>query len=190
MIQNLYRFKPLRQVIPAFLASLMIGFSATMAFAASIEPFVGDYSGSADVENFDGTKAMRNMSVSIKENKNGFSVEWSTKTHREDGTSKEKSYDISFVASDRPDVFAAAMTKNVFGHEVQMNPMKGEPYVWARIMGDTMTVYSLFVDADGGYELQQFDRTLAEGGLNLEFSRVSDGIKQRTSSAFLKRHGG
>jgi hypothetical protein len=65
--------------------------------------------------------------------------------------------------------------------------MKGEPYVWARVIGDTLTVYSLFVDADGGYELQQFDRTLTEGGLNLEFSRISNGTQRRTTKAFLDR---
>lgn len=154
---------------------------------ADIARFVGNYSGSAEVVNADGTTKPRDMSVEISETKRGFSVDWTTTTYRADGTSKEKSYEIDFVPSDREDVFAAAMKKNVFGHEVQLDPMKGEPYVWGQIKDDTLTVYSLFVDAEGGYEIQQFDRTLAEGGLDLKFNRLRNGKELRTVSTFLKR---
>jgi hypothetical protein len=80
------------------------------------------------------------------------------------------------------------MKRNVFGHDVQLDPMKGEPYVWARIHGDTLSVYSLFVAEDGGYEIQQFDRTLATGGLDLDFQSVRNGEIQRTVSTFLTRN--
>mmetsp|Transcript_7024 Transcript_7024/g.11370 ORF Transcript_7024/g.11370 Transcript_7024/m.11370 type:complete len:81 (+) Transcript_7024:73-315(+) len=79
------------------------------------------------------------------------------------------------------------MRRNVFGHEVQLNPMKGEPYVWSRIDGETLTVYSLFVDVDGGYSLQQYDRTLADGGLNLRFQTIRDGEILRAVETFLTR---
>jgi hypothetical protein len=65
--------------------------------------------------------------------------------------------------------------------------MKGEPYVWARIVGDTLSVYSLFVSEDGGYEIQQFDRTLARGGLTLDYQSVRNGKINRTVSTFLER---
>ena len=166
--------------------SLAFFLFATSALRAEIERFVGDYSGSAEVDLYDGTRAKRDMSVSISKTKAGFSVKWSSTTYR-DGKSKEKSYQIGFVPTERGDVFAAAMKQNVFGHEVPLDPMKGEPYVWARIKGDTLSVYSLFVNADGSYEMQQFDRTLADGGLQLEFQRVSNGLPQRSISTFLKR---
>ena len=114
-------------------------------------------------------------------------MEWTTATYRPNGSVKEKSYAISFVPSDRDGVFAAAMKANVFGKQVQLDPMKGEPYVWARIIGDTLSVYSLHVDEEGGYEVQQFDRTLAEGGLSLEFQSVRNGVIENTVSAFLER---
>jgi len=168
-----------------FVAAVVFGLAAT-ALRAEIDRFVGDYSGSAEVDLYDGTKAKRDMSVSISETKTGFIVRWSSITHR-DGRAKEKSYRIGFVPTERGDVFAAAMKQNVFGHQVPLDPMKGEPYVWARIKDDTLSVYSLFVNGDGSYELQQFDRTLAEGGLQLEFQRVSNGVAQRSISTFLKR---
>ena len=160
---------------------------AAPAAQADISRFLGDYTGFAEVVNADGSTSPRDMSVSIAETKKGFSVQWTTTTHKSGGRTKESTYKIEFVPSDRDGVYAAAMKKNVFGHQVQLDPMKGEPYVWARITGDTLTVFSLFVDADGGYELQQFDRTLTTGGLNLEFSRIGNGKQTRSSKAYLDK---
>jgi len=174
-----------RVVAGPVLAVVFLGLSP--ALAAGIEAFVGVYSGTAEVVSSDGSSSPRDMSVEISRTDKGFEVKWSSATHKPDGRIKEKSYDIYFIPSDRDGVFAAAMKRNVFGHEVQLDPMKGEPYVWARIIGDTLTVYSLFVDEDGGYEIQQFDRTLADGGLQLLFKSVRDGEKRRTVSTFLKR---
>ncbi|MHA6261741.1 hypothetical protein ACXYMO_00935 [Arenibacterium sp. CAU 1754] len=170
------------------LLQICVVFWAVAAQAnAPISAFEGDYAGSAKVEMADGTSAQRDMSVSIRETKEGFTVKWTSTTYKPDGRGKEKSYQISFVPSDRAGVFAAAMTKNVFGHAVPLDPMKGEPYVWARIQDQTLTVFSLFVNADGGYEMQQFDRTLADGGLDLNFKRFRNGEAQSAVSTFLKR---
>ena len=79
------------------------------------------------------------------------------------------------------------MRKNLFGKDVPLDPLKGEPYVWGRIIGDTLTVFSIFVYDDGSYEIQQFDRTLVEGGLELKFSSARNGEVRRMLSAFLKR---
>lgn len=158
----------------------------TMA-QAQIERFVGSYEGSASVVSTDGISQPRDMSVEIEDTEDGFTVSWTTITYRADGSSKEKPYTIDFVPSDRDGIFAAAMRRNVFGHNVQMDPMKGEPYVWARIEGDTLSVFSIFVLQNGGYEIQQFDRTLAEGGLQLNFKSLTEGALKRSVSTFLKR---
>ncbi len=170
--------------LSAVCAALCLG---AMAALADITPFVGDYKGSADVLSVDGTSTPRDMSVKIRDTKDGFSVEWTSVSYKSDGRVKEASYAISFVPSQRDGVYAAAMTRNVFGHAVQLDPMKGEPFVWGRIDGDTMTVYSLFVDDVGGYEIQQFDRTLAQGGLMLEFTNLRNGQLQRSVTTFLER---
>lgn len=153
---------------------------------ADLSRFVGDYAGSAEVEIYDGSTAKRDMSVSIKTTKDGFRLRWTTTTYR-DTDAKAKTYVINFVDSARDGVYAAAMKRNVFGHEVPLDPMKGEPYLWARVKGDTLSVYSLFVNADGSYELQQYDRTLVEDGLQLEFKRLNEGQKLRTINTVLKR---
>ncbi len=154
---------------------------------ADISRFVGSYVGSADVIGADGSARARDMSVEISEIKDGFRVSWTSTTYRQDGSAKEKSYTIDFEPSPREGVFAAAMKRNVFGHNTQLDPMKGEPYVWGRIDGDKLSVYSMFVTEDGGYEIQQFDRSLSSGGLDLDFKSVRDGAIQRTVSTFLSR---
>ena len=156
---------------------------------ADAERFVGSYTGSAVVRSRDGTEIPRDMSVTIAAEKNGFTVEWTSVTYRPDGTRKEKSYEIAFVESGRDGVYSAAQKRNIFGHLEPLDPMKGEPYAWARLTGDTMTVYSLFVDETGGYSLQQYDRTLADGGLNLRFQVILNGEIQRAVETFLTRAG-
>ncbi|MCB1343143.1 MAG: hypothetical protein KDK24_19150 [Pseudooceanicola sp.] len=157
-----------------------------LAATAQIARFVGDYAGSAEVETWDGEIVQRDMSVSITGTGDGFEVKWSSTTWR-DGKGKSKTYRIGFVPTDRDSVFAAAMARNVFGHAVPLDPMKGEPYVWARIEGDTLTVFSMYVGPNGGYEIQQFDRTLVPEGLRLDFAASGDGKPRREVSTVLKR---
>lgn len=171
----------------AIVASAWLALSVHEAGANAIEPFVGDYVGSAEVVDIDGTSTPRDMSVSIHEIRGGFNVSWSTTTYKQDGRIKDEKYSVDFQSSDRPDVYSAAMKRNVFGHEVPLDPMKGEPFVWGRIEGDTLTVFSLFIGETGDYELQQFDRTLTEGGLNLSFSRFRNGEKSRSVETFLEK---
>lgn len=167
------------------LFSAMVFVLLAQVARADIAPFVGKYIGSADIAMADGTLKKRDMNVEISQSDAGFNVSWTSTTYKIDGRIKEKSYSIDFVTSERPNVYAAAQRKNVFGHAVQLDPMKGEPFVWAQIHGDTLTVYSLFVSESGGYEMQQFDRTLRDGGLQLDFSRVRNGERLRSVSTFL-----
>lgn len=175
-------------VLPALMALTAAILLMASQARAEVGDFFGNYTGSAEVTALDGTKIPRDMSVEISSTDDGFRVQWTSVTYRANGNVSEKSYEIDFVPSDRENVFAAAQRKNVFGHIVQLDPMKGEPYVWSRIAHDTLTVFSLFVDVDGGYILQQYDRTLAEGGLNLRFQVIRAGEVQRAVETFLTRN--
>ncbi len=179
--------RPLKFVVFSMGVLFLAAFVSVRAHAADIAPFVGDYIGSANVVDEDGTETPRDMSVSIHEIKGGFNVSWKTTTYKLDGRVKEQKFSIDFKPSERPDVFSAAMKRNVFGHEVPLDPMQGEPFVWGRIEGDTLTVFSLFIGETGDYELQQFDRTLAEGGLDLSFSRFRNGEMSRSVNTFLEK---
>lgn len=171
-----------RALCGALIALLVIAASGA---AADVSRFVGNYTGEADIVSADGSTQPRDMSVEISETKDGFRVTWTSTTYRFDGTTKSKTYTVDFKPSGRDGIYAAAQEKNVFGHSVQLDPMKGEPYVWGNLSDDTLSVYSMFVTDSGGYEIQKFDRTLAEGGLLLDYQSVRDGVVQRTVETFL-----
>jgi len=154
---------------------------------ADISRFAGEYSGSVDVVKADGDTDPRDMSVVIREMRKGFSLKWTSTTEKDDGRRKTKTYEIEFVSSGRKGVYTAAMTRNVFGHAVPLNPMEGEPFVWGRITGSTLTVFSLFIHPNGDYEMQQYDRTLAEGGLDLLYTSRLNGEPKRQLKTFLTR---
>ncbi len=178
--------------VPAFLALVVLSLAllfgqVTRVSAHEIADFAGFYTGSAKVEDGDGANDLRDLSVVIDETSKGFTVQWSTVTEKEDGRRKEKSYTVEFITSDRSGIFSAAMHRNVFGHEVQQDPMKGEPYVWARLTGDTLTVFSMFIHQNGDYEMQQYDRRLTDTGLSLVFSSHRNGRPVRQMAADLIR---
>ena len=154
--------------------------------AAGIDDFVGTYAGSAEFDTTSGTQK-RDMSATIEREKKGFSVTWTSVTTKSDGRTKEKSYTIGFVPSDRENIFSSAMKTNVFGKQVPLDPLKGEPFVWARLNGDTLSVFSLFINETGEYEMQEYHRTLAEGGLELLFKRIQNGVAEREIQTFLER---
>ena len=159
---------------------------ATLATAADFDRFVGSYSGSAQVE-YNGESHHRDMSVVIAPTTTGFEVKWKSVSHKSSGRIKEKEYTIGFQPSERDGIYSSTMGVNLFGNAVPLDPMKGDPYVWSRISGDLLTVYSLHIYMDGGYEMQEYNRTLASGGLDLEYLRIRNGKKLKSIRVFLKK---
>lgn len=174
-----------------------IAFSAGLAMAGGgtaeaqnkpIEAFYGRYIGSS-------TKADtseitdRDMDVVIKKGKGGksFIIDWTTITRGGDNKLKRKRQEIEFQHTARKDVFEAGMRTDKFGGRIPMDPMKGEPYVWARIHKDTLTVFALLITDEGSFEVQVYERTLTDKGLQLEFSRFRDGLQRRHITAFLEK---
>lgn len=154
--------------------------------AVDFDQFTGSYSGSVDIETGDKI-SRRDMSVNIAAAGDSFQVTWKSVIHKSDGRLKQKEYTIRFLPTQRDGIYSSAMTVNVFGNPIPLNPLKGEPYVWGRIVGNTLTVYSLFIDNSGGYEMQEYHRTLVEGGMDLEYQRIWNGEKLKTIRAFLQK---
>ncbi len=178
----------IRWLMVAALLLVSLGAVGTPVHAADIDPFVGRYQGTAIQGDAEGL-TRRDISVTIEKRNEGFTVSWTTSIPT-NGSFSRKSYTIEFERSNRPNVFGSAMRKDMFGNRVPLNPLKGDPYVWATIYGDTLTVYSLLIDESGGYDLQQYDRTLTDGGLRLEFSRLHQGREVKRFSGVLKRVDG
>ena len=168
--------KIMRALLLVLLAAALAGPGREASSAeTSIEAFYGKYTGQAVTSGKDEI-SKRDLSVHIKpDGKDRFTIDWITFTQSASGKRKRKEYSISFKPSERKNVFASAMKKNLFGKSVPLDPIKGEPYVWASINGKTLTVYAMMVTDDGGYEMQVYDRTLTWNCMNLKFSRVRDG---------------
>ena len=176
-----------KYLAPAFVYLMaVVATLPNTAQAESITPFIGSFTGSAEFDE-NGTNVRRDMSAQIAGTDEGFSISWTSATYKPDGRIKEKSYDIEFVSSARDGIYASAMQTNVFGKQIPLNPLKGEPFVWARIVNDTLTVFSIFINEAGDYEMQEYHRTLAADGLDLEFQRFQNGKEVRTIETFLAR---
>lgn len=180
-----FRMMYISSLVRTLLAALLL-FLPTIAGAAEIDRFIGSYIGSAEfVQN--GAPQKRNLSVVIDESDNGFVLTWMSVTYRDDGRIKEREYTIEFTPSEREHIYQSAMKSNLFGKSVPLDPLAGEPFVWARFKGDTLSVFSLFIDQSGEYEVQEFHRTLVPEGLSLVFLRFRNGEVQREIRTVLGR---
>ena len=150
---------------------------------APLSDFAGTYQGSGVAEGRDNvyfTVTARDLDVTIKPTGAGFDVSWTTSSHgaaRGQRVSR-KSETVSFLASERPDVFRAA---------AKVEPLDGEPYYWARVAGRTLTIYAMTIAGNGAYELTSWSRTLTRTGMDLTFRRLSDGEAVRTVRGKLVR---
>ena len=151
-----------------------------------ISAFIGEYEGRS-ISSTEGGLSKRDLSVSIQSKGKGFTLKWTTVTHKADGTTKTKSYDIDFRPSGRQSIFASAMRRDKFGGAVPLDPLRGDPYVWARIHGATLTVHALLITEDGSYEMQTYDRTLSETGLDLSFLRIRGGERLKLIKGVLEK---
>lgn len=157
-----------------------------LVLAADVDRFAGTYAGQSETV-LSGETQGRNLRVIIAVTKKGFNLTWTSVSHRENGSVRESTYAIEFVPSQREGIYGSAMKTNMFGKQVPLDPLKGEPFVWARFENDTLSVFSLFITETGEYELQEYHRTLVDGGLDLLFRRVKNGVPQREITAFLAR---
>jgi hypothetical protein len=159
--------------------------------AVGIEAFFGSYEGRGSGSG-DSHAPDRDLAVSIGPAADkGFVVSWSTAVRGGAAEAeKRKAYSIGFQPTQRPGVYSSAMRANVFGDKVPMDPFKGDPFVWARLSGKTLSVYAMIILDDGGYDLQIYDRTLTPAGLELVFSRWVDRQQVGGLSAHLVRKGG
>ena len=138
------------------------------AKARPIGEFYGQYIGHAVSD----AQIVRDLSVTIGPSASrGFFISWTTVSHHQSGN-KRKMYQVKFRPSKRTGIYRSAMKTNVFGGQVSLDPLAGEPFVWARVKGDTLTVHTMVITEDGGYEMQIYDRTLNKQGLLLEYSRL------------------
>ncbi len=169
-----------------FLAAITATLFATGAWAQSsvgIGAFFGKWSGSAISEsnisvNFQLTA--RDMDVEIRPDGDGFVVAWTTVLRQRGDpnapTAERRSTEIRFEPTSRANVWRAVGSSD---------PLVDERFAWARIAKQTLTVHTLVIRDDGGYDMQVYDRALKPTGMDLEFTAFRDGEAQRTAKGRL-----
>ncbi|WP_037457736.1 hypothetical protein [Skermanella stibiiresistens] len=190
MVRNHRRPFDLRALTLGLMLAAMLALApgaVRAADRATLQKFIGNYVGQS-ISLADQGLSERDLAVTIKPyGDDGFSLDWTTITKRPEGKSKQQSYSVAFEPTPRAGIFRAAQRRNMFGHFTPLDPMAGEPLLWAHLGTDTLTVQALLITEDGGYEIQTYERKLAAHGLDLTFSRVADGKVLKTISGVLRR---
>ncbi len=167
------------------LATFLLLLMASLVYAdeSIYSKFFGTFSGQTEVDE----NQIRNLEVEIKPIKKGFNISWKTIKSDQAGSGKTKAYSIDFAESDRSGIYGSAMKTNLFGGQEALDPMKGEPYFWAKVTGDTLTVYGMLITEQGDYEIQRYDRTLKGDKMELIYTLSKAGQIVKTVNAQLSK---
>lgn len=155
---------------------------------ATIAAFYGTYVGSARIK---GEQEFRDLIVSIKPSRKGFSVYTSTviRTSSERATPgvKWRSETQNFIETDMAHLYEPMLRESMFARRREPDIMGGDTLAWASIRGRTLGVFAMNILEDGHYELRVFERTLTDLGMDLRFTRYRDGIVVRELTGTLAR---
>jgi hypothetical protein len=165
---------------------VLLAQAAAQADSPAFQRFFGEYVGEA-ISETGGELGKRDISAKIAAHGKGFGVKWVVVIPKAKGEAKRIEYSINFQPASRENIYKSAMRTDAFGNAVPLDPMRGDPYFWARIEGSTLTIYALIITENGGYEMQVYERILTPGGMDLKYSRVRDGTVLRTVTGTLKK---
>ena len=169
-----------RAVAASLTALAAVVIASAGARAASLEPFFGTYVGVAEVQDFvDGETRQRDMDIVIEPYKRGgFQIHWVNVSlidgkRAVPGVERRVQTVLFEPAADRG-FFVEVAEADPFRERGETQPMRGDPVRWASLDEEGLHVYSFVVLEDGRYELQVYDRTLTDIGLDIKFQRIVD----------------
>ncbi|MGI8726431.1 MAG: hypothetical protein ACR2K6_01955 [Solirubrobacterales bacterium] len=159
-----------------------VGWMAAAA-AAELEDFFGTWRGEALAETRGDVVepiTTRDLDVSIvpEGEADGFTVTWSTVLRAGEGDGARKTASRTFRPSGRPGIWRTRGPGD---------PMRQAGYAWARLMDQTLSVYTLTITDTGGYEMHVYDREIDGDAMTLRFTRLEDGRVLRLVSGRLRR---
>lgn len=184
-----------RRWLLALVAAIVLPLGAALAQNATpedteptvaIADFVGTWQGMGVLETEDSlffAMNRRDLDVTIDGDDRRFTVEWTTVRRSGDDPDapeiRRESASLTFTPADHPYVYEAASSES---------PLDGGTMSWARLHGQTLSVYEMAITEDGGYAVSTYDRTLSEGGdMALRFVRLQDGQPVREVNGQLSR---
>ena len=174
-----------RPVTTVLFVVMLLGVSLP-AQSADFSPFLGSFEGQARIVGEDQNTPPRDVTVEIEKHKKGFTISWATTKTSTSGKKKKKEYSIDFLPTDRKGIYAAGQKVNVFGGRKPLDPLKGDPYLWARIRDNQLTIVGLLILDTGVFELFSYHRTLLDQGntMDLHYHRIKEGSEGRPGEEF------
>jgi hypothetical protein len=153
------------------------------ADALSIADFVGHFRGEAQVQAGDRffIQQLRDAEVDLRTEADGFRLTWTTLIHYDESDStkiRRRNAELRFVTGSMA---------NQFRSPGPFEPFTEKPAAWAYIDHNILVVHVLSILAEGNYELQTYERSLAGNVMTLRFSRVFPGRPELVVSGRLTR---
>lgn len=167
--------------LAAILAGALLALGSIAASAAELEPFFGTFVGVAELEeSATGEVRARDMDIVIKPfRRGGFEIQWVNVTlvdGRRDLPGVERRVQtVLFEPAGDGEYYVEVEEDNPFRERAETRPMRGDPVRWASLDDQGLHVYSFVVLQDGRYEIQIYDRTLTDIGIDIHFRRILDG---------------
>ncbi|HSA80381.1 MAG TPA: hypothetical protein VLE23_06130 [Geminicoccaceae bacterium] len=163
----------------AVLVGLLLAAASGAAADVTIQDFSGDWRG-AELRTSGDDKGLQftpeDLDVQIRGNGDGFHMTWTGFSRQDGGELTRQKTEASFTPTDRPGVYAfdpggVSLLSRLFADPATGNPLTGETLLWARLVGPTLTVYSLAIDSHGGFDLERYARTLTDEGMTVRYTR-------------------
>lgn len=157
--------------------------------AVDIKAFFGSFAGSGLADGDDSAYfgvTQRDLDVRLAAaGQGGFTIAWTT-VLRSGGDPRNpdirrRATSMTFVPGPRAGMFTA---------EGNASPLEGGTIAWARLARNTLTIYLFTVREDGRHDVQSYARTLSGGGMELVYTRLVDGERQRRVRGKLVKNAG
>lgn len=150
---------------------------STPARTLDIKAFAGSFAGSGIADSEDSTYlgvTQRDLDVRIATTADGgFTIAWTTVLRGGSDANPEirrRATSMTFRPGPRPGLFTAADNGD---------PLQGGMLSWARLSRSTLTIHQFSVRESGQHDIQTYARTLSGSGMDLVYTRVVDGERQR-----------
>jgi hypothetical protein len=168
---------------PLVLIGAILAASPALGQGGLPASFHGDWQGE-ELTVEDGSPDLKvtaeDLNVRIEANDSGFRMRWTALSRKEPGDPlARRAVEARFEPTDRPGVFAfdpeqSSMLLSLFGDPATSNPLEGEPLLWARLDGETLSVYGLAINPDGGFDLYQHVRALTGEGMTVRHTHRTE----------------
>jgi hypothetical protein len=104
--------------------------------------------------------------------------------------------DATFAPTELPGVFAfdptvgQSLLSSLFADPATGNPLEGDTLLWARLEDDTLHVYSLAIDHNGGFELHHTTARAADDIMDTRYELRFENEQVEIVGGRLERKGG